>query len=171
MAAEAAQLNNLPAQRDASEIPLSIRNMGKLAQVTPDDILQRYLSEETTHEIAADLGVTRQALSFFLLNKAPIGWQQAQVARALARKERADDEMKAARDPLALARAREELRSAQWDLERVCSRIYGQKSHVTVEQVGDLGDKLRRSRERVIEAEPVADAQHAAAQEAGVEKP
>ena len=33
---------------------------------------------------------------------------------------------RSAQTPLDLTRAREQLRSAQWDLERVCRRIYGQ---------------------------------------------
>jgi hypothetical protein len=36
-----------------------------------------------------------------------------------------------ASDPLSLARARESLRSAQWELERLFSRLYGQKQEVT----------------------------------------
>lgn len=114
--------------------PLSIQNMGKLKDVDPHTILQRYLSNETTHVIAADYGVTRQALSFFLLGHAEAQWKEAQVARALARKEKAEDDIELAADPLALARARESLKAAQWDLERVCRRIYGDK--LQVEHVG-----------------------------------
>jgi hypothetical protein len=62
-----------------------------------------------------------------------------------------------ARAQVALACAREQLRSSQWELERLFADFYGQRTHVTVEQVGDLADKLRRARERVIEHDPVAD--------------
>jgi hypothetical protein len=38
--------------------------------------------------------------------------------------------LREAKDGLELARARELVRSAQWQLERVLSRIYGQKQEV-----------------------------------------
>lgn len=92
----------------------------------PRQVLLRYLSDEPTKDIAASLGVSRQALSAWLLKTAEDDWKEAQVARALARKEKAEDDLETAADALAIARARELLRSAQWDLERVCRRIYGQ---------------------------------------------
>lgn len=97
-----------------------------LAGSDPKTILQRYLSDESTKEIAASYGVTRQALGQFLLKHAEDDWKAAQVVRALARKESAEDDLETAADGLSLARARERLRAAQWDLERVCRRIYGQ---------------------------------------------
>jgi uncharacterized protein (DUF433 family) len=100
--------------------------LAPLKGVNPTEVLQRYLSDETTKTIAADYGVTRQALGQFLLKHAETEWKSAQVARALARKESAEDDLETAPDALSLARARERLRAAQWDLERVCRRIYGQ---------------------------------------------
>ena len=104
---------------------------GKLAEVDPLQILARYLSDESTKDIAASYGCTRQALGYFLLSNAGDEWREAQVARAIARKELADDEMEGAQDALALARARERLKSAQWDLERLLSRLYGAKQEVS----------------------------------------
>jgi hypothetical protein len=83
------------------------------------------LTDETVREIAASYGVTRAALSSWLLRVAEDDWKEAQVARALARKESAEDAMVSAQNALDLARARELLKAAQWDLERVCRRIYG----------------------------------------------
>ena len=110
-----------------------------LKDADPKTILARYLSDETTESIAKDYGVTRQALGQFLYKTAEADWKEAQVARAIARKESADDTLDAIgskienadkedRDRLALslAHAKERLKSAQWDLERVCRRIYGQ---------------------------------------------
>lgn len=100
-----------------------------LAEVSPKAILARYLSDESTKDIAASYGVTRQALGQFLLKTAEDEWRNAQVARALARKEAAEDDLeneKRTPDALSLARTRERLKAAQWDLERVCRRIYGQ---------------------------------------------
>lgn len=143
----------------AKQTPKSIAHIGRLKNADPSSILQRYFSDESTNDIAASYGVTRQALSYFLLKHAEEDWRAAQVSRAIARKEKAEDDLKDARDPVCLARAREELRGAQWELERLYSRVFGQRSHVTVEQVGDLGERLRRARERVIEPDSVVDAQ------------
>lgn len=129
---------------------------GKLAKADPKTILVRYLSDESTADIAKDFGCTRQALSQFLLKNAEEEWKEAQVARALARKEKADDDMETANDPMSLASARERLKSAQWDLEKVCRRIYGQDMPQLNVTIVDLGDRLRRARERVIEHEPKA---------------
>jgi predicted DNA-binding protein YlxM (UPF0122 family) len=106
-----------------------------LRNADPKTILQRYLSDESTKDIAATYGVTRQALGQFLLKHAESEWKECQVARAIARKEKAEDEIEGATDALSLARARELLRAAQWDLERVCRRIYGQDAPVNLAQV------------------------------------
>ena len=125
----------------------------------PKQILLRYLTNETTETIAADYGVTRQALGQYLLRHAEEDWKEAQVARAIGRKEKAEDDLEAATDPLQLAKARELLKSAQWDLERVCRRIYGQDNNFNLNvNIVDLGDRLRRARERtdVIDIQPEA---------------
>lgn len=123
---------------------------GSLDAATPEIVLRRYLTDESTKDIAADYGVTRQALSAYLLKHAEEDWKQAQVVRAIARKERAEDGIDAAQDPLALAKARESLKAAQWDLERVCRRIYGQEQMQITVNV-DRGERLRRAWERTIE--------------------
>lgn len=135
-----------------AEQPKSIAHMGRLEKADPGQVLARYLTDETTGEIAASYGVTRQALGAYLLRTAESDWKEAQVARAIARKEKAEDALEAADDPLKLAKARELLKAAQWDLERVCRRIYGQEINVNM-TVLDLGDRLRRARERTIDAE------------------
>lgn len=125
-----------------------------LAGQDPKHILRRYLSDESTLTIASDYGVTRQALGQFLLKHAEEDWKECQVARAVARKEKAEDDIEAATDPLQLAKARESLKAAQWDLERVCRRIYGQEVQINM-TVLDLGERLRRARERVLDIESV----------------
>jgi hypothetical protein len=114
-------------------------NLPALKEADPKLILQRYLSDESTKVIAQSYGVTRQALGQHLLKHAETEWKEAQVARAISRKEQAEDELEAVtekienadkeqRDRIALSisLAREKLKAAQWDLERVCRRIYGQ---------------------------------------------
>jgi hypothetical protein len=113
----------------ALSLPDVLSKGGQLAplkNVDPKEILQRYLAEETGAQIAETYGVTRAALSYFMLKHAENEWKDAQVTKALQRKERAEDLLETADNALDLTRAREQLRSAQWDLERVCRRIYGQ---------------------------------------------
>jgi hypothetical protein len=134
------------------------KNLPALRDQDPKTILARYLSDESTKDIAASYGVTRQGLGQFLLKHAETEWKEAQVARAIARKESAEDDLEGIsakietadreqRERLALtvSLARERLKSAQWDLERVCRRIYGQD--VSPDQLGrinitlNIGDK------------------------------
>ena len=99
--------------------------------LSPDTVLERYLTEETTSQIAASYGTSRKTLVRWLTEQRPKEWKQVQVIRALCRKEDADEGMETASDALSLARAREMLKSGQWDLERLDSSNYGQKQEVT----------------------------------------
>jgi predicted RNA polymerase sigma factor len=132
------------------------QNLPALRDEDPKALIQRYLSDESTKDIAASYGVTRQALGQFLLRTAESEWKEAQVARAIARKERAEDSLEEIstliaqadreereRLSLRLSLARESLKAAQWDLERVCRRIYGQD--VTPDQLGRVSITLNIS--------------------------
>ena len=118
--------------------PSASSGLPALRSADPKTILARYLSDESTKDIAKSYGVTRQALGQFLLRHAEQEWKDAQVSRAIARKEQSEDEFDAIglqiegadkdereRLSLRLSLARERLKSAQFDLERVCKRIYG----------------------------------------------
>lgn len=148
---------------------------GKLAEVNINDVLQRYLADETTAEIAASLNVNRSALHQWLLRTAEEPWKQAQVARAITALEEAKEQLRGAQDALSLARAREQLRGAQWELERVFSRVYGQKQeiamtvdiHVQVDHALSLeaGELLGRIRGAAVQQSPqvidvIGDATH-----------
>lgn len=104
------------------------------------DVLTRVLNEESTKDIARSFGVTRSALNQWLLANAEGDWKTVQIIRAHKRKDEAEDEIETAPDALSLARAREKLKAAQWDLERVCRRIYGQG--VTPDQLGRVSITL-----------------------------
>lgn len=101
-------------------------NAGALVSVNPEDILTRYEQGEMIPEQAKSLGVTHQAIYRFLLAKAPDKWREYQTARVMHEYEMAKKRCEEAPDALALARAREGLRAAQWELERLCRRLYGQ---------------------------------------------
>lgn len=121
--------------------------LSPLKDLDPKDVIERYLAEQTTKEIAASLGVTRSALNQWLLVHAEGDWKAAQIIRAHKRKDEAEDELDSASDPLSLARARERLRAAQWDLERVCRRIYGQDVP-QVSQAVQININLRRGADK-----------------------
>jgi predicted transcriptional regulator len=131
--------------------------LAPLKNVNTEDILERYLAEETSTEIAQSLGVTKSALSLFMLKHAEEQWRSAQVVKALKRKEEAEDLIETASNPLDLARAREKLKSAQWDLERVCRRIYGQD--VTPDQLGKVSITLNLSHKTQHDSGQVIDIQ------------
>lgn len=140
--------------------PITGQSMAVIPKdLLPAQVIERYLADEKTSAIAASYGISRSRLHQWLLEHAEDHWKKAQVARAITALDEAKDGLEVAGDPLELARAREQLRGAQWELERLFSRIFGQKQEITVIQV-DLGDKLRRSRERVIDAEVQHDASH-----------
>lgn len=155
---------------------------GALATIQPSVILDRYLSDEPVDAIAASYSVTQQALSKYLIKHSLSDWQECQVARALARKEKAEQDMQDLRngkyvndkgedvpiDAVVLACARERLKSAQWDLERVCRRIYGANVELTGKDGKDLipADDLPTVARRVafllrkgVEADDVSDAE------------
>ena len=115
-----------------------------LANVDPKSVLERYLAEETSAQIASSLGVTVSALSLFLIKHAEDDWKSSQLIKALKRKEEADTELDTASNALDIARARERLKSAQWDLERVCRRIYGQDQPASGHAAVQINIGIRR---------------------------
>lgn len=131
--------------------------MGALAKITADprDILERYLNGESTPQIAASFGVTKQALSLWLITKAENDWKASQLVKAIERKDKAEELIETAATMLDLTRGREMLRSAQWDLERVCRRIYGQDV-AQVAQAVQININLRReSATNAVQHEPI----------------
>ena len=117
-----------------------------LANVDPKEVISRILNEESTVTIAKGYGVSRWALNKFLIKHAEEDWKDAQIARALTRKEQAEDDLDkitkesmdgetkekvrltkddAPMQNVKLKAAEIRLKSAQWDLERVCKRIFG----------------------------------------------
>lgn len=138
-----------------------------LAIVSPKTVIERYLAGERTEDIAKTYGVTRQGLGWYLRKHAEEDWKEAQVILAIERKDKAEEGLDSASDVLSLARAREQLKAAQWDLERVYHRIYGQKQELTGKDGGPIQFEIVQFSGRQIEGEvveePIADAQSSAA--------
>jgi hypothetical protein len=124
---------------------------GALVHVKPALILQRYLAGELTSDIAKSLGVTRQGLDYHLRTHAEQDWRDAQVILAFERKHVAQEAMDVANDVLSLARAREQLKSAQWDLERLLKRLFGPSAEVTGADGGPLQVQVVRYSSETIE--------------------
>lgn len=131
-----------------------------IAAIHADSILLQLSEGKFLKEIAATHGVSKQALQQHLKNDPR--YQDALKKQAAALVEEAKELTWAAREPVDIARAREITKFAFRYAESIDTGTWGQRQHVTVEQVGDLGERLRRARERVIEAEPVVDAQQTA---------
>jgi hypothetical protein len=133
-------LSNLPAERRT-----------EIAQ----QVLERYINGEQVAQMAPEYGVSDVTIYALLLREHEDDWKEVQKARALARKERAEEKCRTAPDALSLARAREELRSAQWELERLLRRLYGQDQQANVGAVVQINIALRRDNatvERVVSA-------------------
>ena len=136
------------------------RANGQIAEILSNDpadiqaALQDYINGATLKEIGQRHGVTRQAVYGWLLGELGGEQHSALVTRALtARIAKGDETLDSADNPLDLQRGREQARNARLDLERRRSSLYGQKQELTITDKTDLGDRLRRSRERVIEGE------------------
>lgn len=97
--------------------------------------------------MAPEYGVSDVTIYALLLRDHEDDWKEVQKARALARKERAEEKCRTAPDVLSLARAREELRSAQWELERLLRRLYGQDQVASVGSAVQINISLRRGNE------------------------
>lgn len=112
--------------------------------------IARYLDGERIEDIAKAYGVHRKRLYQILLEHDVEGWKCAQVAAAIERLEDAKALIDNTNDALDIARARESAKIAQWELERVCKRVYGQSVDVT-STTTIIGDPLEAAR-RVIYA-------------------
>lgn len=119
----------------------------------PQEILDRYLTEETTSHIASSYGVSRKALVKWLRQVAPEQWKEVQLIRAHVVLEQAEDGMQDAPDALTLAKMRETVKAAQFRLQSI-DPDYRPKQDIQVEHVTDLGERLRRAESRVIDVTP-----------------
>jgi hypothetical protein len=121
------------------------------------EIVTRYLAGESLQTIAPDFKVATRTLYRWMLSELGDGTYQDLVTHMLvSRVADADAELQLASDACQIARAREQARFARMDLERRRPHLYGQRQHVTVETVGDLGERLRRALERDVSPIPVS---------------
>jgi hypothetical protein len=119
--------------------------LGRDRQELCKDIIARYMGGAKMQQIAEELGVARAYLYQILIEHADEDWKRATTAKALSRHENAIDGIEAAPDALSLNRAREMARTAQWELERVCRRIYGtDPPQVSINiNLGDISEQIK----------------------------
>lgn len=121
----------------------------KLGNIDLDQIIGRIAEGTYAADIAKELGCSKAALHY-KLRQHP-AYQEAKLIGVELRLDEGLIEMEAAGDDLNLVRAREaRLRRLEWRAEREHPERWGQRTHVTHEDVTDLASKLRRARERTI---------------------
>lgn len=134
--------------------PENGRFVAKLpADLDDVEVINRIAQGERTSDIARELGVTPAAL--YTRYSGNESYREARKNGTAVRIDLAEKEIEVADDPLTLARAREVHRSVAWRASVEHPDAWGDKKHITIELTGDLGDRLRRSKERVIEGEVV----------------
>ena len=112
-----------------------------------DSVIERVAKGDRLIDIAKSYGLTTHAAISKQLASDP-DYQAARLTGLEARMETREEELEGAGDKVTVARARELLSHARWRAEREAPAIWGQRSHVTVETVGDLGERLRRADDR-----------------------
>jgi len=128
------------------------------ALVHKESLLERVANGDYLTDIAPSIGVTTAAAISKVLSHDP-EYIAARLAGTKVRLEQREKELEAADDNVKVARARELLSHARWRAEREFPEHWGQHNRLTVEHSGDLGDRLRRAKERVIDgaAQVVSD--------------
>jgi hypothetical protein len=117
-------------------------------------ILELVVEGKRTEDIAAQLGTSKERLSFYLRKHSPEDWKEAQIIRELRRKDEAEDDIDNANDAIQLNKAIAKLKSAQWSLERVYRRVYGDVKEPEDRRPVFINIDIRRpATERVIEQE------------------
>ena len=101
----------------------------------PDKVIEQYLSEASTSHIAASYGLSRRALVKWLRQVRPEAWREAQIIRAQAKLEHAEDAMGdevLSPDALSLARMRETAKAMQFRLQAL-DKDYQPKQNIDVQ--------------------------------------
>lgn len=144
-------------EEQATEVAVNKRPLSTLIksdQTVIDRILTRCLNGEKLAVIAQEYGVTKQSLQEQIIRYAPDQWRDTQAARSMVAYEEARDRLDDPLDLPDLARVREQVRSRQWELERLIPRLYGQKQEVTVTHKSDLAERIQAAERRIIDVTP-----------------
>ena len=117
-----------------------------VAVIDPDALIDRIANGAFLRDLAKETGIDKRRLSE-QLRQHP-SYESAKEASIEVQLDDAQVSILQAKEVSDIARAREAFRAAAWRAEREFPKRWGQRSHVTVETVGDLGDRLRRAEDR-----------------------
>lgn len=131
----------------AGGAPIPIERREAIVEAAKRDIL----AGKTIDQIASEHGIAHSTLEYWL---SALGdeYQELRDAWLDGMLIEAGTLLKEAPDALGLARARELWKRATWYAERRSRARYGIETNVNINIGVDLGDRLRRARERVIDA-------------------
>lgn len=124
------------------------------AVLNRDAILERIEAGDRLSDIAASYGFKSHSAIVKRLQNDP----DYLIAREVGVERRMEDrekDLEVADDSVTVARARDLLSHSRWRAEREFPARWGQHNKLTVENVGDLGDRLRRAKERTVQGERV----------------
>lgn len=142
---------NVPANfRKALQVAHADKVLAKYEGDTTE-ILNRLTDGESVVQVAADLGISHQSLYAWLLRNDPDKWMALSAGKALARVEKAEQDMDKAPDQLEVSRARESHKMGAWALERAARKLYGDNK--AENQGVQIQVVIARDGEVVIEAE------------------
>jgi hypothetical protein len=119
-----------------------------------DVVLERVQAGEKLTDIAQSLGLKTHAAIARAFRDDP-EYQEARLVGVEARMEMRERELEVADESVTVARARDLLSHARWRAEREFPERWGQHNQVTVNKGIDLGERLRRAKERTIDGERV----------------
>jgi len=130
-----------PALKNGAVSKLSAVEQAEIVQ----GMLNEYLEGGNIPDISRRLGFSPSAGYSLLVRHNEQGFKDAQIARALETLETAEADMADTKgDGLKLARAEKRMKAAQWKLERLFSKLYGQNVPAAVGVVViNIGMKLR----------------------------
>ena len=111
------------------------------ANLDPDHVLDQYLAAETTGDIASQFGLSRKALVKWLRQVRPTQWKEVQLIRAHVRLDDGEDGIEVSLDALSLARAREQVKAAQFRLQSL-DPDYQPKQSITVHPGAPVAPEL-----------------------------
>ena len=115
---------------------LQRRRSGPPLTWSPEQALQLLEQGLSVPQIAKQLRIDSSNIYRHMLNSENIDkYVELQSAKSLAMLDNAEEEVETASDPHSLARGRERARLAQWRLERLMRRLYGQDQPVAAPPV------------------------------------
>ena len=101
------------------------------------------------------MGVHPATIYSALLTRIPEEWRETQIGHAMHDFVRAKEGLESAPTAHDLARAREQARTAQFELERLLKRLYGPSQEVTGKDGGPMTVEIVRYGSQMIEGESV----------------